>query len=86
MGCEEAASTAADDDQIKNKLSIKFHSKLIYDKKYLKAKVRRFDGAIKTNLLGNDMYYTCIACTTIDSVMRMNKKNPSAGLFRGMQI
>ena len=21
------------------------------------------------------MYYTCIACTTIDSVMRMNKKN-----------
>ena len=21
------------------------------------------------------MYYTCIACTTIDSVIRMNKKN-----------
>ena len=39
---------------IKNKLSIKFHSKPIYDQKYLKAKVRGFDGVIKTNFLGND--------------------------------
>ena len=30
-------------------------------------------------------YYTCIACITIDSVMRMKKKL-SACLFRGMQI
>ena len=35
---------------------------------------------IKTNFLGNDtakenMHYTCIACITIDSVMRMDKKN-----------
>ena len=35
---------------------------------------------IKTNILGNDVpinikHYTCIACITIDSVMRMNKKN-----------
>ena len=42
-------------DVIKNKLSIKFHSEPIYEKKYLKAKVREFDGVIKTNLLGNDM-------------------------------
>ena len=67
-------------DVIKNKLSIKFHSKPIYEQKYLKAKVREFDGAIKTNFLGNDMpkenmHYTCIACITIDSVMRMDKKN-----------
>ena len=65
---------------IKNKLSIKFHSKFIYDKKYLKAKVRRFDFVIKTNFLGNDtpnknMHYTCIASITIDSVMRMDKKS-----------
>ena len=37
-------------------------------------------GVIKTNFLGNDMpkenmHYTCIACITIDSVMRMDKKN-----------
>ena len=64
----------------KNKLGIKFYSKPIYEQKYLKAKVREFDGVIKTNFLGNDvpkenMYYTCIACITIDSVMRIDKKN-----------
>ena len=67
-------------NEIKNKLDIKFHSEPIYEKKYLKAKVREFDGVIKTNFLGNDMpkenmHYTCIACITIDSVMKMNKKN-----------
>ena len=67
-------------DVIKNKLGIKFHSEPIYEQKYLKAKVREFDGVIKTNFLGNDvpkenMHYTCIACITIDSVMRMEKKN-----------
>ena len=45
-----------------------------------KAKVRGFDGVIKTNLLDNDMakenmHYTCIACITIDYVMKMDKKN-----------
>ena len=34
-------------DKIKEKLNIKFHSKLVYDQKYLKAKVREFDGMIK---------------------------------------
>ena len=67
-------------DVIKNKLSIKFHSKPVYDQKYLKAEVREFDGMIKTNFLGNDtpkenMHFTCIACITIDSVMRIDKKN-----------
>ena len=52
-------------DVIKNKLDIKFHSKPIYEKNYLKTKVREFDCAIKTNFLGNDipkenMYYKCI--------------------------
>ena len=64
---------------IRNKLNIKFHSEPIYGNKYLKAKVREFDGDIKTNFLGNDLpkentYYTCITCITIDSVLRMNKK------------
>ena len=65
---------------VKNKLSIKFHSKPIYDQKYLKTKVREFDGVIKTNFLSNDtpkgnMHYTCIACITNDSVIKMDKKN-----------
>ena len=67
-------------DVIKNKLGIKFHSKPIYEKIYLKAKVKEFDGVIKTNFLGNDMpkekmHYTCIACITIDSVMKIDKKS-----------
>ena len=37
----------------KNKLGSKFHSEPFYEQKYLKAKVREFDGVIKTNLLGN---------------------------------
>ena len=77
-------------DWIKNKLSIKFHSKPIYKQNYLKAKVTEFDGVIKTNFLGNDtpkenMHYACNACITIDSVIRIDKK-PSTGLFRRMQI
>ena len=67
-------------DVIKKKLKIKFHSMPIYDEKYLKTKIREYDGVIRTSFLGNDvpkenMHYTCIACITIDSVMRMEKKN-----------
>ena len=67
-------------DKIKETLSIKFHSRPVYDEKYIKAKVREFSGVNKTNFLGDEvpkenMHYTCIACITIDSVMRMEKKN-----------
>ena len=65
---------------IKKKLKIKFHSEPVYHEKYLKTKVREFDGVIKTNFLGNgvpkeNMHYTCIAFITIDSVIKMEKKN-----------
>ena len=65
---------------IKNKLNIKFHSKPVYNQKYLKVEVREFDGMIKTNFLSDEVpkeniHYTCIACITIDSAMRMEKKN-----------
>ena len=69
-------------DKIKNKLNIKFHSMPVYDETYIKAKVREFNDVIKTNFLGGEvpkekMHYTCIACITIDFVMRMEKKNHS---------
>ena len=78
-------------DKIIEKLSIKFHSMPIYDEKYIKARVREFSRVIKTNFLGNEipkesMHYTCIACITIDSVMRMEKKELSASLFWRVQI
>ena len=66
-------------DVIKNKLGIKFNSEPVYEYKYLKAKVREFDGVIKTNFLGNvpkeNMHYTRIASVSIDSFMRIDKKN-----------
>ena len=76
--------------KIKKTLNIKFHSTPSYHEKYINAKVREFNGVIKTNFLGDEipkesMHYTCIACITIDSVMRMEKKL-SVSLFRRMQI
>ena len=67
-------------DVTKNKLDIKFHSESVYEYKYLKAKVRVFNGVIKTNVLSNGMpkenvFYSCIACISIDSVINFNKKD-----------
>ena len=65
---------------IENKLNIKFYGQPIFENKYLKAKLRELNGNIKTKFLGNNVpkehtYYTCIACITLDSVLKMNKKN-----------
>ena len=67
-------------DNIKETLDIRFHSIPVYDEKYIKVKVREFNGVIKTDFLGDEIpkegvHYTCIACITIDSVMKMEKKN-----------
>ena len=67
-------------NNIKKTLNIKFHSMPVYDEKYIKAKVREFNGVIKTNFLSDEIpkkgvHYACIACITIDSVIRMKKKN-----------
>ena len=66
--------------KIKVTLSIKFHSMLVYYEQYIKAKVREFNGVIKTNFLDDKLpkentHYTCIVCITTDSVMRREKKN-----------
>ena len=51
----------------------------VYGEKYIRAKVREFGGAIKTNFLSNEIpnenvHYFYIVYITIDSVMRMEKK------------
>ena len=66
-------------DVIKDKLGINFYSELVYEYKYLKSKVREFDGIIKPNFLDNNMPkenidYTCISSITIDSVLTIDKK------------
>ena len=75
-------------DKVKETLNIKFHSMPVYDEKHIKVKVREINGVVKTNFLGDkipkwNVHYACIACITIDSVMKIEKKI-SAGLFRRM--
>ena len=65
-------------NKIKKTLSITFHSLLVCDEKYVKAKVREFNGVIKTNFLSDEttregVRYAFIAYITIDSVMKMKK-------------
>ena len=67
-------------NKIKQTLNINFHSMPVYDETYIKAKVREFNGVIKTNFLGDKIpteneHYTCTACITIDSIMKIEKKN-----------
>ena len=67
-------------DKIKKTLNMKFHSMPVSDEKCIKAIVREFNGLIETNFLGDEIpkenvHYTCIACITIDSVMKMKKMN-----------
>ena len=67
-------------NKIKEIKGIKFHSNPVYDEKYIKAKVKEYNGVIRTNFLGNEVpkegvHYTCIACVNIDSVKKTDKKN-----------
>ena len=67
-------------NKIKKTLNMKFHSTPVYDEKYIKAKARAFNSVIKTNFSGDEIpnenvHYTCTVCITIDSVIRMKKKN-----------
>ena len=77
-------------NKIKKTLNKKFHSMPFYDEKYIKGKIREFNGVIKTNFWGDKIpkegVPTCIACITIDSNMRMKKKKElSTGLFTRMK-
>ena len=40
-------------EKIKTNLNTKFHNMLVHDEKYIKAKIREFNGVIKTNFLGD---------------------------------
>ena len=52
----------------------------VYDEKYTKAKVRELNGVVNANFWCNKVpkegvHDTCIACISICSVMKMEKKN-----------
>ena len=66
---------------------VKFHSDSIYDDSYIKTKVKTFSEMIKTLFDGNEIpkeriEYACIACISIDSVLKVIKKKSCTGLFR----
>ena len=64
-------------DKIKGKLNIKFHSMPVYDEKYIKAKVREFNGVIKTNQIPKEsVHYTCIACKLLILLWEWKKNYP----------
>ena len=57
-------------------MGIKFHSTPVYNEKYIKA--REFNRIIKTSFQDDkipeeELHPTCIACITVDSVMRVGK-------------
>ena len=67
-------------NKIKELLGVKFFSEPIYEDKYIKTKVNTFSSKINTLFSGDDILkervqYTCISCISIDSVLRVNKKN-----------
>ena len=59
---------------------VKFHSERIHDDTYIKTKVKTFSEVIKTlfdgdKILKERVEYACIACISIDSVLKVDKKN-----------
>ena len=59
---------------------IKFHSEPIYDDSSIKTKVKTFSEMIKTLFDGNELpkervEHVCIACSSVDSVLKVDKKN-----------
>ena len=67
-------------NEIKQLLVVKFYIEPIYEDKYIKTKVKTFISVINTLFSGDEIpkervQYTCISCISIDSVLRVNKKN-----------
>ena len=63
-------------NKLKTTLNIKLHSKPVYDEKYIKTKVKTFNGVVNT-VVSDDkesIHYICIAAINIDFVMKIYKK------------
>ena len=67
-------------NKIKKTLNMKFHCMPVYDENYIKATVKEFNGVVKSNFWGDKVpkegvHHTCIACISVDSVIKWKKKN-----------
>ena len=66
-------------NKIKELLDVKFYNEPIYDDSYIKTKVKAFSDMIKTLFSGDEIpkervVYACIACISVDSVLKVDKK------------
>ena len=67
-------------NKIKKTLNTRFHSRPIYDDKYIKTKGKPFSGVINTLFSENEIpkernHYICIAAICIDSILKVDRKN-----------
>ena len=67
-------------NKIKELLGVKFYSEPTYDNSYIKSKVKTFSDVIKTLFEEDEIpkervEYACIACISVDSVLKVYKKN-----------
>ena len=67
-------------NKIKKTLNARFHSQSIYDGKYIKTKVKLFDGVKNALFSDNEIpkernHYICIAAICIDTVLKIDKKS-----------
>ena len=65
-------------EEVKNSIKREFDSKLVYNEKYLKAKITSYNGKINTNLHNNKISrkgseFICLSVILIDSVFRTGK-------------
>ena len=58
-------------NKIKKTLNTTFHSQPIYDDKYIKSKVKMFDGVINTLFSNNEICIDCNNAICIDWVLKM---------------
>ena len=68
-------------------VGVKFYREPIYNDSYVKTKVKTFSEMIKILFDGNEIpkekiEYVCIACISVDSVLKIDKKKIPTSLFR----
>ena len=51
--------------------SVEFDSQLVYDKKYIKTRVKKFKDS---EILKENTHYSCIAAIYVDSVIKLGKE------------
>ena len=65
-------------DKVENSIKKEFDSRLVYNEKYLKAKIKSYNGKISTNFHNNKIQrkgfqLICLLVILIDSVFRTGK-------------